>query len=333
VGLTVCRSKKEDWLPKKERNQRRPGCRRSQEDFGGIWWAPCQGPVPSTNVKIAIDCNFQLSAAYFLCLSYYFYWVLPTFYSEFLKHENTTSTAEYLLCMDIPLVSFSTTKRKVTSRLEFWIWVLLSTVDFPSLRWTLLFYSTISTSIWGSTVSKLLWGGWAWPCVGRRKKTGCRRRNVIKEDLDAEDRKRIQMTTGELHARAQCHQLTVWDSRLFVLLLLLEFFNTSPSLMSLLSAWIFHVWDGRYFFFTLDFSQQLALLLGTLHFQNWGGWAWPCVGRRKKTGCRRRIVIKEDLDAEDRKRIWMVLESSMPGPSVICLYFSYVGFKIVLLGI
>jgi len=37
VGLTVCRSKKEDWLPKKDRNQRRPGRRRSQEDFGGIW--------------------------------------------------------------------------------------------------------------------------------------------------------------------------------------------------------------------------------------------------------------------------------------------------------
>jgi len=29
----VCRSKKEDWLPKKERNQRRPGRRRSQEDL------------------------------------------------------------------------------------------------------------------------------------------------------------------------------------------------------------------------------------------------------------------------------------------------------------
>jgi len=45
VGLAVCRPKKEDWLPKKERNQRTPGCRRSQEDFRGNWRAPWQGPV------------------------------------------------------------------------------------------------------------------------------------------------------------------------------------------------------------------------------------------------------------------------------------------------
>jgi len=35
-GLAVCRLKKEDWLPKMERNQRTPGRRRSQEDIRGF---------------------------------------------------------------------------------------------------------------------------------------------------------------------------------------------------------------------------------------------------------------------------------------------------------
>jgi len=38
-----CRPKKEDWQQKMDRNQRRPGRRRSQED-GDVWWAPRQGP-------------------------------------------------------------------------------------------------------------------------------------------------------------------------------------------------------------------------------------------------------------------------------------------------
>merc|ERR1719319_113070 len=46
-GLAVCRLKKEDWQPKMERNQRTPGCRRSQEDLDGNWRAPRQGPVSS----------------------------------------------------------------------------------------------------------------------------------------------------------------------------------------------------------------------------------------------------------------------------------------------
>jgi len=39
-----CRPKKEDWQKKKDRNQRRPGCPRSQAEAVG-WWAPVQGPT------------------------------------------------------------------------------------------------------------------------------------------------------------------------------------------------------------------------------------------------------------------------------------------------
>jgi len=46
-GLAVFRPKKEDWQPKMERNQRTPGCRRSQEDFDDTWRAPGKGPVSS----------------------------------------------------------------------------------------------------------------------------------------------------------------------------------------------------------------------------------------------------------------------------------------------
>jgi len=40
-----CRPKKEDWLKKKDRNQRRPGCRRKKVEATG--WAPALGPSGS----------------------------------------------------------------------------------------------------------------------------------------------------------------------------------------------------------------------------------------------------------------------------------------------
>jgi len=62
-----CRPKKEDWLKKKERNQRRPGCRRNccnvrwAPALGpniavGCWWAPVLGPTPLV-VKCVISCR------------------------------------------------------------------------------------------------------------------------------------------------------------------------------------------------------------------------------------------------------------------------------------
>jgi len=44
----VCRSKKEDWLPKKDRNQRRPGRRRSQEDSVDLGELHTRARVPPT---------------------------------------------------------------------------------------------------------------------------------------------------------------------------------------------------------------------------------------------------------------------------------------------
>jgi len=113
---------------------------------------------------------------------------------------------------------------------KLWDENFFSTVDFKIVRWALLFNWGMTTSfqLWIrncgiSTTFRLwifkLWDepmcvykrlGWgAWPCVGRRKKTGSRRWNVIKEHLDAEDRKRIWMIAGELQERAQYHRKLV----------------------------------------------------------------------------------------------------------------------------
>jgi len=95
VGLTVCQSKKEDWLPKKERNQRTPGCRRSQEEFDGNWRAPPQGPVPSGHLQTTVwDMYFFLLAsegfASFLMdtvgFMRLFYWMMSTFFQLWISN-------------------------------------------------------------------------------------------------------------------------------------------------------------------------------------------------------------------------------------------------------
>jgi len=63
-------------------------------------------------------------------------------------------------------------------------------------------YATFLLALLGGSGSHLGLGRDA----DRRKKTGCRRRIVIKEDLDAEDRKRMAVS-GELLCRAQ-HRLS-----------------------------------------------------------------------------------------------------------------------------
>merc|ERR1711981_1193706 len=50
------------------------------------------------------------------------------------------------------------------------------------------------------------------------------------------------------------------------------------------------------------------------HYHHGVGGPGRDADRRKKTGCRRRNVIKEHLDAEDRKTDWLEAASSCSGP-------------------
>lgn len=50
-----CRSKKEDWQPKKDRTQRTPGSRRSQDGFVGTTESSCRGPVSNTPGPVVIQ--------------------------------------------------------------------------------------------------------------------------------------------------------------------------------------------------------------------------------------------------------------------------------------
>ena len=64
-----CRPKKEDWLKKKDRNQRRPGCRRNCCKVG---WAPALGPNFVVVLVLVSSCtgpNTSLLSHYHLTLS------------------------------------------------------------------------------------------------------------------------------------------------------------------------------------------------------------------------------------------------------------------------
>jgi len=112
----------------------------------------------------------------------------------------------------------------------------------------------------------------------RRKKTGSRRRIVIKEHLVAEDRKRIFGGSA-----------SSWKG------------PESPSHTS-----------HKHCHTTLSLSHIIFLSHYLCHTLSLG--PGRDADRRKKTGSRRRIVIKEHLVAEDRKRIVAVSVSSCRGP-------------------
>jgi len=69
-----CRPKKEDWLKKKDRYQRRPGCGRKKSEstgrapvlgpsgaLGQSWWAPVLGPALTCSLSLTVILSFILS--------------------------------------------------------------------------------------------------------------------------------------------------------------------------------------------------------------------------------------------------------------------------------
>jgi len=67
-----CRPKKEDWLKKKDRYQRRPGCGRKKSEstgwapvlgpsgaLGQSWWAPVLGPALTCSLSLTVILSFS----------------------------------------------------------------------------------------------------------------------------------------------------------------------------------------------------------------------------------------------------------------------------------
>jgi len=107
--------------------------------------------------------------------------------------------------------------------------------------------------------------------VGRRKKTGCRRRIVLTEDLAAEDRRRggwASSSTGPQPPGGQCGELQYWAH-----------LTSRAGVVGVGYLWILLIQE----------PPEPAVL-----------YSFP--GRGPKTGSRRRIVTKEDLAAEDLGR-------------------------------
>ena len=134
--------------------------------------------------------------------------------------------------------------------------------------------------------------------AGRSKKTGCRRRIVIKEDLAAEERKteagRAPVMGPSLHCRSVSHELRA-HGKVFV--------HTQDPIDI---DW----WTG----FVLNQTLQPIVIPddGVVSYVSGSG---RDAGRRKKTGCRRRTVIKEDLAAEERRKT-EAGRAPMLGPSL-----------------
>ena len=125
-----------------------------------------------------------------------------------------------------------------------------------------------------------------WPCAGRRKKTGSRRRIALTEHLVAED---PNSRLGELQYWAPASVCPPPYCRVSTVCLTSHSLPTRTGMVGGWYLWI--LWSS---------SPEPAVLI-----------TFP--GRGPKTGSRRRIVTKEDLAAEDPRR----QVSSCPGPCLL----------------